>query len=182
MGAWMKIHQKRGLIEKATDCPAMSQAALAAWVKAPAQSTVSDIPKNAALIMSKDYGDGNRRKPVKVTSAELETRLWAWIQAPNTTTFLQPMDAGIIALFKRAYRRRQLLWVYEKVKDVKKLKKESYAVDQLQAMRWSKEIWQELQGTAAQPPQQHVQLIDVRYRFDASPISKLLLVYTQIRL
>ncbi|KAG6572741.1 CENPB protein Homeodomainlike [Phytophthora cinnamomi] len=56
------------------------------------------------------------------------------------------MDAGIIALLKRAYRRRQLLWVYEKVKDVKKLKKESYAVDQLQAMRWSKEIWQELQG------------------------------------
>ncbi|KAG6611512.1 DDE-domain-containing protein [Phytophthora cinnamomi] len=40
---------------------------------------------------------------------------------PNTTTFLQPMDAGIIALFKRAYRRRQLHWVYEKVKDVKKL-------------------------------------------------------------
>ncbi|KAG6572740.1 Eukaryotic peptide chain release factor GTP-binding subunit [Phytophthora cinnamomi] len=66
----------------------MSQAALAAWVKAhyklkrsPAQSTVSDILKKAALIMSKDYGDGNRRKPVKVTSAELETRLWAWIQA-----------------------------------------------------------------------------------------------------
>ncbi|KAG6613099.1 uncharacterized protein IUM83_18769 [Phytophthora cinnamomi] len=79
MGAWMKIHQKRGLIEKATDCPTMSQAALAAWVKAhyklkraPAQSTVSDILKKAALIMSKDCGDGNRRKPVKVTSAELE--------------------------------------------------------------------------------------------------------------
>ncbi|KAE8981419.1 hypothetical protein PR001_g24006 [Phytophthora rubi] len=35
----------------------------------------------AALIMSKDYGDGNRRKPLKVTSAALETRLWAWIQA-----------------------------------------------------------------------------------------------------
>ncbi|KAG6586924.1 uncharacterized protein IUM83_19623 [Phytophthora cinnamomi] len=45
----------------------MSQAALAAWVKAhyklkraPAQSTVSDILKKAALIMSKDYGDGNQ--------------------------------------------------------------------------------------------------------------------------
>ncbi|KAE8992425.1 hypothetical protein PR001_g20948 [Phytophthora rubi] len=65
---------------------------------------------------------------------------------PNITTYLQPMDAGIIALFKRAYERRQLLWVYENIKDVKKLKKEPYAVDQLQAMRWSKEIWQELQG------------------------------------
>ncbi|GMF41519.1 unnamed protein product [Phytophthora fragariaefolia] len=69
MGAWMKIHQKRGLIQKAADCPTMSHS-----------------------------------------------------------------------------RRMQLLWVYEKIKDVKKLKKESYAVDQLQAMRWSKEIWQELQG------------------------------------
>ncbi|EGZ14048.1 hypothetical protein PHYSODRAFT_428482, partial [Phytophthora sojae] len=68
MGAWMKIHQKRGLIQKAADCPTMSQAALAAWTKAhyklkraPAQSTVSDILKKAALIMSKDYGDDNRR-------------------------------------------------------------------------------------------------------------------------
>ncbi|KAE9000094.1 hypothetical protein PR002_g18274 [Phytophthora rubi] len=66
----------------------MSQAALAAWAKAhyklkrvPAQATVSDIVKKAALSMSKDYGDGNRRKPLKVTSTALETRLWAWIQA-----------------------------------------------------------------------------------------------------
>ncbi|KAG6584572.1 Kelch repeat-containing protein [Phytophthora cinnamomi] len=116
----------------------MSQAALAAWVKAhyklkraPAQSTVSDILKKAALI------------DLVYTNVRVE------FLPPNTTTFLQPMDAGIIALFKRAYRRRQLLWVYEKVKDVKKLKKESYAVDQLQAMRWSKEIWQELQGKSA---------------------------------
>ncbi|KAE8980328.1 hypothetical protein PR001_g24305 [Phytophthora rubi] len=65
------------------------------------------------------------------------------------------MVTGIIALFKRAYRRRQLLWVYEKIKDVKKLKKESYAVDQLQGMRWSKEIWQELQGKWA---------IEIRFR------------------
>ncbi|EGZ26497.1 hypothetical protein PHYSODRAFT_407819, partial [Phytophthora sojae] len=68
---------------------------------------------------------------------------------PHTTTYLQPMDAGIIALFKRAYRRRQILWVYEKIKDVKKLKKKPYAVDQLQAMRWNKEIWQELQDKSA---------------------------------
>jgi len=59
---------------------------------------------------------------------------------PNTTAFLQPMDAGIIAAFKRAYRRKQLLWVYDKIKRGEKLKKNVYAVDQLQVMRWSKEI------------------------------------------
>ncbi|EGZ29935.1 hypothetical protein PHYSODRAFT_323385 [Phytophthora sojae] len=66
---------------------------------------------------------------------------------PNTTAFLQPMDAGIIAEFKRAYRRKQLRWVYEKIKRAELIKKgDVYKVDQLQAMKWSKEIWQELQG------------------------------------
>jgi hypothetical protein len=54
------------------------------------------------------------------------------------------MDAGIIAAFNRAYRRKQLLWIYDKIKRGEKLKK-VYAVDQLQAMRWSKEIWEKHQ-------------------------------------
>ncbi|GMF51174.1 unnamed protein product [Phytophthora fragariaefolia] len=59
------------------------------------------------------------------------------------------MDAGIIAEFKRAYRRKQLRWVYEKIKRAEQIKKgDVYKVDQLQAMKWSKEIWQELQAKA----------------------------------
>ncbi|KAE8877343.1 hypothetical protein PF005_g30837 [Phytophthora fragariae] len=67
--------------------------------------------------------------------------------SPNTTAFLQPMDAGIIAAFKRGYRRKQLRWVYDKIKRGEEIKSSNvYKVDQLQAMSWSKEIWQELQS------------------------------------
>uniref|UniRef100_H3H5Q8 DDE-1 domain-containing protein n=1 Tax=Phytophthora ramorum TaxID=164328 RepID=H3H5Q8_PHYRM len=172
----------------------------------------------APTIMSKAYGDGKRRKPLKETSEALEERLWEWIQKaealneltdlyspedvynmdetrlcyamaparsictktargvkkkktritltltayadgsdtlpalffeflpPNTTAFLQPMDGGIIAAFKRAYRGKQLRWAYEKVKRGEELKKDVYTVDQLQAMQWSKEIWLELRA------------------------------------
>jgi len=74
---------------------------------------------------------------------------------PNTTAFLQPMDAGIIAAFKRGYRRKQLLHVYEKVKDFDRTTHEQnmqllgnkpYGVDQLQAMKWSREVWSEVQA------------------------------------
>ncbi|KAG3103854.1 hypothetical protein PI125_g13730 [Phytophthora idaei] len=56
------------------------------------------------------------------------------------------MDAGIIASFKVAYRRKQLRWVYDKIKNGDSIGKKVYAVDQLQAMQWSKNIWRELQG------------------------------------
>ncbi|KAL3671662.1 hypothetical protein V7S43_003574 [Phytophthora oleae] len=59
-----------------------------------------------------------------------------------------PMDAGIIASFKRAYRRKQHLWVYEKPKSGAKIDKDVYKVDQLQAMRWSKDNWEDLQNKA----------------------------------
>uniref|UniRef100_H3GEU1 DDE-1 domain-containing protein n=1 Tax=Phytophthora ramorum TaxID=164328 RepID=H3GEU1_PHYRM len=219
---WMKREQKTGLIKKAHECPAMTQVALSAWAKvtyklkrAPAQTIISDILNMAPTIMSKAYGDGKRRKPLKVTSEALEERLCEWIQKveaqnpycfnkstaaqlgflyrsnkktwmtgllfrewlldldhdmrakgrriillldnapshhlgdiflpPNTTAFLQPMDAGIIAAFKRAYRGKQLRWAYEKVKRGEELKKDVYTVDQLQPMQWSKEIWLEIQ-------------------------------------
>ncbi|KAJ8548452.1 hypothetical protein ON010_g11221 [Phytophthora cinnamomi] len=56
------------------------------------------------------------------------------------------MDAGIIALFKRAYQRKQLRWVYDKIKHAETIEKNVYAVDQLQAMQWSEEVWKGLQA------------------------------------
>jgi hypothetical protein len=67
---------------------------------------------------------------------------------PNTTAFLQPMDAGVIAAFKVAYRGRQLRWVYGKIKRCDKIDENVYTVDQLQAMQWSNEIWHDLQENA----------------------------------
>ncbi|GMF25617.1 unnamed protein product [Phytophthora lilii] len=96
MGAWMMIHQKRQLIEKPSECPAMAQHELAAWAKrtfklkrAPTQSTISDILRAAPAIMSEAYGDGKRRKPLEVTTLALEQKLWAWIQ------FVEALDVCI---------------------------------------------------------------------------------------
>ncbi|KAL3656999.1 hypothetical protein V7S43_018048 [Phytophthora oleae] len=87
MGAWMRIQQKRVLIQKADDCPATTQVELAAWAKltfklkqAPAQTTISDVLKMASIITSEAYGDGRRRTLLKVTFLVLEERLWEWIE------------------------------------------------------------------------------------------------------
>ncbi|KAE8997527.1 hypothetical protein PR003_g18790 [Phytophthora rubi] len=65
---------------------------------------------------------------------------------PNTTVFLQPMDAGIIASFKAAYKKKQLHWGYNKLRDPDAIKHDPHAIDQLQAMRWSEEVWREITG------------------------------------
>jgi hypothetical protein len=66
---------------------------------------------------------------------------------PNTTAFLQPMDAGIIAAFKLRYRRKQVEWVYGKIKRGEDIGKKAYAVDQRQAMEWCEEIWHDMKNT-----------------------------------
>ncbi|KAL3671352.1 hypothetical protein V7S43_019095 [Phytophthora oleae] len=87
MSGWMRIQQKRVLIQKADDCPVMTQVELAAWAKltlklkrAPAQTTISNVLKTALIIMSEACGDGKRRKPLKITSLALEERLWEWTE------------------------------------------------------------------------------------------------------
>eukprot|EP00644_Phytophthora_capsici_P013247 jgi/Phyca11/14052/fgenesh1_pg.PHYCAscaffold_5_\ len=45
---------------------------------------------------------------------------------PNTTAFLQPMDAGIIATFKKMYRKKQLKWVYDKINSGEPIEKDAY--------------------------------------------------------
>ncbi|KAG2813897.1 hypothetical protein PC111_g14203 [Phytophthora cactorum] len=96
MDRWMKIQQKRRLIKKASERPDMAQEALAVWAKAtyklemmPAQTTISDILKNASKIMSDDYGNGRRRRPLRGTSAALEDQLWMWIQKMEDIVFAQ---------------------------------------------------------------------------------------------
>ena len=59
---------------------------------------------------------------------------------PNTTSKLQPLDAGIIATFKQLYRRRQVQWGLDQLD----IGKNPYKVDQLQAMRWMKSVWSRL--------------------------------------
>src|SRR2546423_5551309 len=58
---------------------------------------------------------------------------------PNTTSKLQPLDAGIIAAFKKHYQRRQLAHALD-LMDAGSVAN-PYKVSQLQAMRWSVHAW-----------------------------------------
>ena len=58
---------------------------------------------------------------------------------PNTTSKLQPLDAGIIAAFKKHYRRRQLAYALD-LMDAGSVAN-PYKVSQLQAMRWTVRAW-----------------------------------------
>ena len=59
---------------------------------------------------------------------------------PNTTSKLQPLDAGIIAAFKHHYRRKQIAWGLDQLDEGRN----PYSIDQLQAMRWAQAAWNSL--------------------------------------
>jgi DDE superfamily endonuclease/Tc5 transposase DNA-binding domain len=59
---------------------------------------------------------------------------------PNTTSKLQPLDAGIIASFKKHYRRYQLRHAINLVD----IGRNPYQVSQLEGMRWSRRAWMEI--------------------------------------
>src|SRR5436853_2878269 len=62
---------------------------------------------------------------------------------PNTTSKLQPLDAGIISSFKRHYRRRQINHAITLLD----AGKNPYKVDQLTAMRWATAAWREINSS-----------------------------------
>ena len=63
---------------------------------------------------------------------------------PNTTSKLQPMDAGIIASLKRRYRTVQ----YNQALDfLEEGNANIYHIDQLTAVKCLKAVWEEIPGT-----------------------------------
>lgn len=58
---------------------------------------------------------------------------------PNTTSKVQPLDAGVIAWVKRKYKRRLLLRVFD---NIDMGRKSIYNVDILTAIRWTGEEWE----------------------------------------
>ncbi|KAE8885540.1 hypothetical protein PF010_g11206 [Phytophthora fragariae] len=86
MGRWLTIENKRELIDKSAAEPGMTHSELARWSKrafrlrkAPARNTVSDILKNASTIKKPEYGEGKRRKPLKVKAPALEKNSEEWV-------------------------------------------------------------------------------------------------------
>ncbi|KAE8912131.1 hypothetical protein PF003_g3801 [Phytophthora fragariae] len=78
MGRWLTIENKRELIDKSAAEPGMTHSELARWSKR-ARNTVSDILKNASTIKKPEYGEGKRRKPLKVKAPALEKNLEEWV-------------------------------------------------------------------------------------------------------
>ncbi|KAE9047455.1 hypothetical protein PR001_g4203 [Phytophthora rubi] len=79
---------------------------------------------------------------------------------PNTTARLQPLDAGIIASFKRRYRCRQLQHALDL--DEAGASADIYAVDQLTTMRWLKACWYEVPASVVLNCFRHTGLVPGR--------------------
>jgi DDE superfamily endonuclease len=75
---------------------------------------------------------------------------------PHTTSKLQPLDAGVIVAFKRHYRKRQLSHALNSME----AGKHPYKVDQLTAMRWIKNAWQDLDVSTLVNCWRHTTLLD----------------------
>ncbi|KAF0766932.1 hypothetical protein AaE_002883 [Aphanomyces astaci] len=61
---------------------------------------------------------------------------------PNTTTHLQPQDAGIIASFKAKLKQRQLQNALDQISMVMEGRQSGlYEVPLVEAMSWAKEAW-----------------------------------------
>jgi DDE superfamily endonuclease len=75
---------------------------------------------------------------------------------PNTTSKLQPLDAGIIAAFKRHYRKHQLNLALDQLDDGRN----PFKVDQLIAMKWVNRAWNSLLPSTFQNCWRHTGLIN----------------------
>jgi hypothetical protein len=74
---------------------------------------------------------------------------------PNTTSKLQPMDAGIIAAFKRQYCKYQL----QHAIDLIDRGKAPYKIDQLKAMQWTCMIWRNMDSSTLANCWRHTTLL-----------------------
>ena len=76
---------------------------------------------------------------------------------PNTTSHIQPMDAGIIAAFKKRYRSFQLSMALDREKnDIVNI----YKVDILQAMLWCRDSWNMVTPESIKNCWSHTGLLD----------------------
>ncbi|KAG2818721.1 hypothetical protein PC112_g12496 [Phytophthora cactorum] len=88
-------------------------------------------------------------KKTKKTTVKTDTDMKKTGAAKSTkgAKLVDPTNtAAAVNTTKKRRRRKQLRWVYDKIKNGDSIGKKVYAVDQLQAMQWSKDISRELQG------------------------------------
>lgn len=91
-----------------------------------------------------------------VKSLEL-TNVTVMFLPPNTTSLIQPMDAGIIAAFKKRYRSFQLGLALDREKSQAQ---DIYKVDILQAMSWCRDAWTMITPASIKNCWYHTGLLD----------------------
>jgi hypothetical protein len=84
---------------------------------------------------------------------------------PNTTSKLQPLDAGIIAAFKCRIRKRQLAYALDALES----EKNPYKVDQLTAMQWARTAWSTLDASTIQNCWRHTGLMNMTINNNSIP-------------
>ena len=87
---------------------------------------------------------------------------------PNTTSKLQPLDAGIIAAFKCQMRKQQLAYALDILDHEEN--PNPYKVDQLTAMRWAKIAWATMQSTVIQNCWRHTGLLTMETAVETTEI------------
>jgi hypothetical protein len=88
---------------------------------------------------------------------------------PNTTSKLQPMDAGIIMSFKKHYRHLHINWILNQVEagnDIKNLK-----MDVLQAIKFIIKSWKEVSSQTIYNCWHHTKILPDRINVNLSNIS-----------
>ncbi|KAG6966407.1 hypothetical protein JG688_00006780 [Phytophthora aleatoria] len=73
-------------------------------------------------------------------SSVSEAAMEAMASSMTTVATLQPLDAGLIAAFKRRYRRYHMLYALDHFEAGRQ---DVFHVDQLQAMRWARHCWKQ---------------------------------------
>ncbi|CAG8475425.1 7636_t:CDS:2 [Cetraspora pellucida] len=87
---------------------------------------------------------------------------------PNTTSRIQPMDAGIIINFKRNYRRFHVRWMLQRVEDGQRA--EELKMNVLQAIHFIIQGWDEVKANAIQNCWYHTRIIAADNNSDLSPL------------
>ncbi|KAH9146846.1 hypothetical protein AeRB84_009328, partial [Aphanomyces euteiches] len=114
----------------------MTMALFAEWISSLNERIATAI---RSILLVLDNASSHKALGVELTNVRL------LMLPPNTTAFLQPMDAGIIASFKRHFKRRQMdhaINVIEKNENVEA--RSSFAVNVLTAMEWSRDAWNDV--------------------------------------
>ena len=97
--------------------------------------TRTDPMRRVALLVDNCADHGNVDSLPPLENVEV------FFLPPNTTSQIQPMDAGVIAAVKARYRKMQYAYALDRFDaDVNLV----YKVDQLSGMRWMRDIWEGL--------------------------------------